>query len=82
MAIKTTATRPRTEIRAIFHFFALVILLPPFWPILQYYFTKNREEICDLTIKEKEGENTYSQTSFHLFTFNILSTNDWVFGQS
>ena len=30
---------------------------------------KNREKICYLTRKAKEVENTYSQTSFHLFTF-------------
>ncbi len=69
MAIKTVATSPSNTMIAIFHFFALGMALPPYWPVIQFYFTRNRGKADDMTVKEKEVENTYSQTSFHQFTF-------------
>ena len=53
MAIKTVATNPSNTMIAIFHFFALVIPLPPYWPVTQYYFTKTRGKANDMTVKEK-----------------------------
>ena len=82
MAIKTVATNPSNTMIAIFHFFALVIPLPPYWPVIQYYFTKTRGKANDMTVKEKEAGNTTLKPLFSYLFFKILSTNNWVFGQS
>ena len=82
MAIKTVATSPSNTMIAIFHFFALVMALPPYWPVIQFYFTRNRGKADDMTAKEKRLRTQTLKPLFSYLFFKILSTNNWVFSQS
>ncbi len=79
MAIKTVATSPSNTMIAIFHFFCFSHTSPPYWPVIQYYFTKTRGKANDMTVKEKEAENT---TLKPLFIYLFLRSSAPMTGYS
>ena len=60
----------------------VISFFPPYCPILQYYFTKNRGKADNMTTKEKRLRTPILKPLFSYLFFKILNTNNWVFSQS